>query len=158
MLTQAFREHAAAVYVVARKVGGQNNAADVTQEVFLRLWAHPERFDPTRGPLRTYLCTVARGVAIDIARQERARSARDGRSIASSVAADVDPAHAALRADDARRVRKALDLLAIEERTAIVEAFDNDLSYREAADRLHLPEGTVKSRIRLGMRKLRLQL
>jgi RNA polymerase sigma-70 factor (ECF subfamily) len=158
LLTQAFREHGAAVYGVAQRVAGSNNAADVTQEVFLRLWAHPERFDPQRGPLRAYLCTVARGVAIDLARQDRARMTRDGRSTISSMPPEADPANAVVRADEARSVRVALDQLAPPERIAIVEAFANDISYREAADRLQVPEGTLKSRIRLGMRKLRIGL
>jgi RNA polymerase sigma-70 factor, ECF subfamily len=155
LLTQAFRDHAAAVFGVARRVGGQNNASDVTQEVFLRLWAHPERFDPARGPLRSYLCTVARGVAIDFTRQERARMARDGRSTLVGLVPEVDPEHVVIRDDDARRVNRALGQLEVDERTAIVEAFTHDISYRQAADRLRLPEGTVKSRIRLGLRKLR---
>jgi RNA polymerase sigma-70 factor, ECF subfamily len=155
LLTQAFRDHAAAVFVVARRVGGHNNASDVTQEVFLRLWAHPERFDPARGPLRSYLCTVARGVAIDFTRQERARMARDWRSTLPARVPDVDPEHTAILHDDARRVTQALGQLDAGERTAIVEAFTHDISYRQAADRLSLPEGTVKSRIRLGLRKLR---
>jgi RNA polymerase sigma-70 factor, ECF subfamily len=151
----AFREHAAAVYRVARRIGGGNNAADVTQEVFLRLLTHPERFDPARGSLRSYLCTVARGVAIDVARREHARRDRDQRGAPLRPVADLDPEHAAIRRDDALRVRAALRELRPDERLAIVEAYGSEVTYRQAALRLRVPEGTVKSRIRIGLTKLR---
>ena len=81
--------------------------------------------------------------------------ARDWRSTLVGLVPDVDPEHVAIRDDDARRVNRALGQLEVDERTAIVEAFAHDISYRQAADRLRLPEGTVKSRIRVGLRKLR---
>jgi RNA polymerase sigma-70 factor (ECF subfamily) len=156
-LTEAFRENRRLIYDIARRICGDDSAADVTQEVFLRLWRRPEMFDPDRGTMRRYLVTLSRGVAIDFLRRETARKRRDDRGSRGGEV-DADVSVRAVREEAVGRVVIALASLSQLERDAIVTAFYEDLSYREVASRLGLPEGTVKSRIRLGLQKMRCEL
>lgn len=126
-------------------------AEDVVQETFLSFWDSPERFNPERGSLRTFLLTIAHRRAVDVVRSEVARSRREeqppdqdhydvGEEVWSRVLSES--------------VRRALEQLPDAEREAIAMAYFEGLSYVEVARRLGQPEGTVKSRIRSGMRKL----
>ena len=82
-LAEAYRRHGGIVFGLARRLLFDNVLAEeVTQEVFVRLWHEPERFDPERGSLRTYLLTMAHGRAVDLLRSERSRRAREERSTA----------------------------------------------------------------------------
>lgn len=133
-------------------------AEDLAQEVFLSLWLRPGRFDPARGSLLTFLLTMTRARAVDVLRAEGARARRQHRHVtqpASEAAAVADVADVAVQATSAGDVRRALDRLSGPERTAITLAYFGNLSYCEVASRLNLPEGTVKSRIRSGLRRLR---
>ena len=155
-----FEEHGGAVFNVAARWGGGARAADVTQDVFARLWRQPDRFDPTRGSLRTFLLSVARNVAIDQARSDSSRGAREQRHGRAQLRAELSsgPADLAVLHDDADRLLAALDRLPTPIREAVVTAFYGRLTYREAADVLGVPEGTIKSRIRVGLRQLRTEL
>ena len=118
------------------------------------LWCHPDRFDPTRGPLRAFLLSVARHRAIDVLRREYAQEARAARAHTAPPPPST-PEDGLLGASDVARVRTAIERLPAAEREAILVAFYGGCSYREAAARLGEPEGTVKSRIRSGLRRLR---
>ncbi len=148
------------MFNVAARWGGATRAADVTQDVFVRLWNQPDRFDPTRGSLRTFLLSVARNVAIDHARSDTSRCAREERNGRAQLRAEspTGPAELAVVHDDADRLLAALDRLPTLNREAVVTAYYGQLTYREAADALGVPEGTIKSRIRLGLRQLRTEL
>lgn len=141
--------------VAARVLRDDALAEDVAQETFLGLWNAPERFDPTRGSLRTFLLTIAHRRAVDTVRSEVARSQRETRPPDEQ---HYDVADEAWTLVLSEKVRSALELIPGGEREAIMLAYFGDLSYVEVAKRLGQPEGTVKSRIRSGMRRLSLLL
>lgn len=158
MLTGAYVEHRHAVLAVARSLCGDDAASDVAQEVFLRLWHQPDRFDPARGSLRTYLLTITRGVAVDHIRATSARRRREDRvgGFATMHTPDIDDD--IVRDETAAEVEAAIESLGPHERHVIVTAFLEEYSYREVARRSGLAEGTVKSRIRRGLLQLRSSL
>jgi len=158
-LAEAYRRHGGAVLALARRVlGSADFAEEVTQEVFVALWDAPERFDPGRGALRTYLMTRAHGRAVDILRAESARRQREERSAAQAVVSGYDIEHQAWDLAIAEQVKEAVGSLPADERTAIEMAYFDGRTYREVATILGQPEGTVKSRIRAGLRRLRTAL
>lgn len=153
-LAEAYSRHGAGVHRVAQRVCG-GRAADVTQEVFLGLWRRPERFDPERGTLGAFLRVQAHGRAVDLLRADGARRARevtDHRRSRDPAAPVEDVAMGRLAGDG---VWQLLSRLGDAERRAITLAYFGDHSYREVATLLGLPEGTVKSRIRAGLARLR---
>ena len=134
-------------------------AADITQEVFVRLWQRAERFDPARGTLKSYLQIDAHGRSIDLLRSRLASNKRerlDHEKMASTHTAGTE--ELAMTAITSNTVRTAMLGLPEDQRTPIAMAFFGGHSYRDVADALNLPEGTVKSRIRLGMKRLQLAL
>ena len=151
-LAEVFQAYGGAVKSVAfRVIRDQALAEDVVQDTFVALWRSPEKFDPTRGSLRTFLLTIAHRRAVDIVRSEEARARREARP--------PDPDHFDLEDEVWTRrlsadVRSALVDLSTDERQAISLAYFEGLSYVQVAEHLGAPEGTVKSRIRSGMRKL----
>lgn len=140
---------------VARKVLHDGPAAeDVAQEVFVRLWEHPDRFDPARGSLRSFLAVVTRRRAIDWIRSHEAERRRADRAAADTPLVADDVTDEALALDTAGRVRSAVAALPADQREAVTLAFFGGLSYREVAATLGIPEGTAKSRLRLALAKL----
>ncbi|HYZ14824.1 MAG TPA: sigma-70 family RNA polymerase sigma factor [Candidatus Acidoferrum sp.] len=136
-----------------RILGDATMAEDVTQAVFLKLWTAPEAF--RGGSFVAWLSRVARNRALDLA---RARSARPEIEIPPDI-----PLEGALDDDvfarlDAQQVRDALATLPPEQRTLIELGFFGGITHEEIARRTETPLGTVKSRIRVGLRKLRASL
>jgi RNA polymerase sigma-70 factor (ECF subfamily) len=138
-------------------------AEDISQEIFVRLWRKPDGYVAERGRFLTWLISVTRNRAVD---EVRARGRRQRHETASpeeqerefpAGTAD-DPALNAQHAEQRRIVRAALAELPPEQRQVIELAFFGGLTQREIADRLSQPLGTVKTRIRLGMQKLRARL
>jgi RNA polymerase sigma-70 factor (ECF subfamily) len=151
-LEQVYNQVGGAVKTIAwRVLRDEALAEDVVQEVFMTFWREPERYDEGRGSLRTYLITMAHRKAVDVVRSESARFRREERDPAP-VQADIDEEVWALQVGE--RVRSALAELGEGEREAISLAYLGGMSYVEVAQRLGAPEGTVKSRIRSGMKKL----
>ncbi len=139
--------------LAARVIGDRHAAEDVTQDVFVTMWERPELFDPERGRLRTLLGTLAHRRAVDYVRREQARrrrTERDGAMARSTP--DVDELAMALVA--AERVRDAVAALPAEQRAAIQLAYFDGKTYREVAVELDIPEGTAKSRMRLGLQRI----
>ena len=155
-LAEVYRRHGRAVYGLARRVlQDAAEAEDVTQEVFLRLWRDPDRFDPDRGSLRSFLLAQAHGRAVDAVRSTSSRRAREAREAAQTARADYDMQHEVWDLALADQVANAMGELSDDERRAIELAYFDGHTYREVARVLDQPEGTVKSRIRSGMRRLR---
>ena len=153
-LAEIYRRHAGAVFGLAKRLMFDPVLAEeVTQEVFVRLWREPERYDPTRGSLRTFLLSVTHGRAIDILRSEMSRRAREERSRAVAEAG-YDLEQEVFDLTTAERVRKAVAKLPGVERKAIELAYFGGHSYREVAVMENEPEGTIKSRIRSGLRRM----
>jgi RNA polymerase sigma-70 factor, ECF subfamily len=139
--------------LAARVIGDRRAAEDVTQDVFLFVWEHPDAFDPERGRLRTFLGTLAHRRAVDHVRREEARRRRGQRDAAMQVSVpDVDEMAMALVA--AERVRAEVERLPVEQREAIELAYFGGRTYRQVAEELCIPEGTAKSRLRLGLRRI----
>jgi RNA polymerase sigma-70 factor (ECF subfamily) len=158
-LAEVYRRHAGAVFGLAKKVlNGAAEAEDVTQEVFLRLWNQPERFDPVRGTLRSFLLAQAHGRAVDQVRSTTSRRQREARDALKAAEAGYDLQHEVWDLAVADHVSRAMGELPPSERQAIELAYFKGCTYREVAQRLGQPEGTVKSRIRNGLRRLRTAL
>lgn len=158
-LAEAYRRHGAAVHALSRRLVGDGDAADdITQEVFVRLWERPERFDAGRGTLRGFLLTIAHSRAVDHLRSQGARTAREERSARQVAEGGYDLERHAWDLHVSEQVRAAVSCLADGERKAIELAYFDGHSYREVADLLGEPEGTVKSRIRSGLKRLRTAL
>ncbi len=153
-LTEVYDQFASFVYGLALRVIGDARAAeDVSQDVFVCIWQRPEAFDPQRGSLRTWLGTLTHRRAVDYVRREEARRRRAEREASRAVTTpDVEEMATALVT--AERVRAALDVLPAEQRRAIQLAYFEGKTYRHVAEVLGIPEGTAKSRLRLGLRRI----
>lgn len=144
-----------AVYGLSRQVlKDEGLAQDVTQEIFLRLWNEPQRFDPQRGSLRSFLLREAHSRSIEKVRSEEARRQRESRSEFRDRPVHRDTEDDVITSLTSTEVRNALSQLPDAERSAIVLAYYGGHSYREVASVLGAPEGTIKSRIRSGLLKL----
>jgi RNA polymerase sigma-70 factor (ECF subfamily) len=158
-LAEVYRRHAGAVFGLAnRLLGARTLAEEVTQEIFLRLWNVPERFDPDRGTLRAMLLSWTHGKSVDLLRSDQSRRRREERNAHVVAEAGHDIENEAIELAIADQVVRALGALRVEEREAITLAYYRGLTYREVAIELDQPEGTVKSRIRSGLRTLRTSL
>lgn len=154
-LAEVYSRHGSSVQRLAQRLCGQDRAADVTQDVFLGLWHRPERFDQERGSLRAFLLVQTRGRAVDLLRSDTARRARETTSLHRDRAAAAQVDEMALARMAGTEAWLHLSRLGEAERLAITLAYFGGHTYREVADLLGLPEGTVKSRIRTGLRRLR---
>jgi RNA polymerase sigma-70 factor, ECF subfamily len=157
-LAEIYRRHVGAVFGLAKHIlFDAVLAEEVTQEVFVRLWREPERFDPVRGSLRTFLLSVTHGRAIDLLRSETSRRTREERS-RSVAEAGYDLEQEVFDMTAADKVRRAVAKLPGSERKAIELAYFGGHTYREVAAIQNEPEGTIKSRIRSGLRRMETEL
>ena len=139
------------VYGVARRVLGDGPPAeDVTQSIFLQLWARPESY--RGGSFGAWVARVARNACIDVLRSAAVRLREP--ELPDDVVAEMRTEDEALAALNAHTVNEALAVLTPEQRDAIEKAYFEGLTYSEVASRLGQPLGTVKSRIRVGLRRL----
>lgn len=159
-----YDRHGNLAYSVALKILADVQAAeDVVQEVFLRVWRKPHYYDTARGRFVTWLLSVTRNRAID---EQRSRGRRQRFEVGSEPLdgegppghESDDPALAAVLADERSAIRGALSGLPPEQRSAIELAYYKGLTQQEIAQTLGEPLGTVKTRIRLGMQKMRVAL
>ena len=159
---QIVRQYWRRVFNVAYKfVGRHDEAEDLTQDVFLKVFKSLATFD-RRANFQTWLVSVSRNLCIDhyrSVRKERETIDRDVNADDLSPHSVEISAHVALeRHDLAQELRRALEQLPEALRTAVVMRDIQELSYQEIADRLRLPEGTVKSRINRGRHELARQI
>src|SRR3954469_14908177 len=157
LFERAFADHRDGVHAAAYRVlGDAAQAQDVTQDVFLRLWRNPRRYDARRGELGPFLRLMARSRALDLYREGQAAArASDRLRLVSSGVVGEAPAEAVARDGDRAEVRAALRALPEVQREAVVLAYWGGLTADQIARRAGVPLGTAKSRIRLGLAKLR---
>jgi len=158
--SRMYDEHGRGVYGAALRIlGDPTRAQDVAQDVFLRVWREPSRYDARRGELGSYLRLMARSRALDVYRESQAAGrARDRMKIVAGTeeTRSEDAPSAVAERDETRAfVRSALSGLPEAQREALVLAFWGEMTADEIARRSGVPLGTAKSRIRLGMAKLR---
>jgi RNA polymerase sigma-70 factor (ECF subfamily) len=154
-----YARHARAVHsFVLAHLGRPAEAEDVCQEAFLALWRHAARFDPRRGGVRAWLIGIARNQAVSRLRTEARRARAEG---AAAVAAEAlgppeDPvARAGAGRAEAARLRRLLDDVPAEQRDVLLLVHCGGVSQREIAEVTGLPLGTVKSRVRLALARVR---
>jgi RNA polymerase sigma-70 factor (ECF subfamily) len=158
-LGEVYRRHAGAVFGLAKRLlNDRAKAEEVVQEVFLRLWNQPDRFDPERGTLRSFLLAQTHGRSVDALRSDIARRRREERDARETATAGYDLDLEVSDIAMAEHVRLALETLNPPERAAIELAYFGGRTYREVAAELGEAEGTVKSRIRAALKRLRVEL
>jgi len=149
-----YAQHARAVHAAAMAVLNDHaRAQDVVQDVFLRLWRRPDAFDGRRGALGPYLRLMARSRALDLWRETDVR-----RRAGDRLTLTVDPALGrtdARLAPERHDLRAALRALPDGQREAVVLTYWGGLTAEEVARHADVPVGTAKSRVRLGVRRLR---
>ncbi len=158
------RTNAIAFALIVRLVPDRDQAEEVLLDVYMQIWRKASSFDPSRGEVVTWLLTIARSRALD---RRRARAAHERRHELWSEELDAtladcscgcDPLEARAAAERCRGVREAIATLPAEQRRAVELAFLGELTHAQIAERTATPLGTVKTRIRLGMIRLREQL
>ena len=155
-----YDELSSIVYGVAlRIVRNPAMAEEVAQEAFVEMWRVAARFDGTRGSVRGWASTITHRKAVDRVRSEQARSDREDRDHVRSHDTPSDTVSESVeRAESRSEVRAALDSLTEPQREAVTLAYFGGHTYREVAALLDVPEGTIKTRIRDGLIKMRDQL
>ncbi len=161
-LEELYDRHSTAVYsLVLRILADRSAAEDVLSDVFWRIWKRAESHDPSRASVIAWMMTIARRRAIDELRMSGRRERRE-RSPEASVGTlqgmRPSPEGATLATETQQHVRDALSALAPEQRTPIELAFFEGLTHVEIAAQLQQPLGTIKTRIRAGMQRMREQL
>ena len=157
-VAELYDRHARAIYSLALRIlGDGGEAEDVVQDVFTQAWRQADRYDPARAPVIGWLLVMTRARALDRLRARRSRLAPAALDV---VAADpVDPAPGqdlqAIGNEEATRLRSALAALPDGQREAIELAYYKGLSQSDIAEALAQPLGTVKTRMRAGLLKLR---
>jgi RNA polymerase sigma-70 factor (ECF subfamily) len=150
-----YSRHSAPVFNLASYIlRNRTLAEEVTQEVFILLWREPGKWRPGGGPFASWLLTVTRYMAIDRLRLELRHTARQARSLdeVAEELADIDNAPAA---EDVYRLNALLAELPPDQKHVLYFAFFQGMTHEEIAHKLQIPAGTVKSRLRLALGKLR---
>lgn len=139
-----------------RILGDGPSAEDVVQEAFLTLWRQAERIDPARGRVSSFLLTMVHHKAIDALRAKRGQTARQQSiDLAEIEKTGADVSERVLQSLNRDEMRAALAAVPDDQRRAIEMAYYEGLTHLEIAEALGLPLGTVKSRLRLGLEKMR---
>src|SRR5262245_45138686 len=137
--------------LILHLLGNQTDAEDVLQEVFLQVWQQADRFDPARSAPDVWVLMIARSRALD----RRRRRARPTAAVGAEPLCHTNAGAGLERAEEATLLMDALAHLPAEQRAPIRLAYYDGLTHEQIAARLQLPLGTVKTRIRLGMTRLR---
>jgi RNA polymerase sigma-70 factor (ECF subfamily) len=157
-LADLYDRHARAIYSLAvRILSDAAEAEDVVQDVFTQAWRQAARYDATRAPVVGWLLVITRARALDRLRAQRSRIVPTELGESTPQPRDPDPSQEtlAITAEQADRLRGALGALPEGQRTALELAYYQGLSQSDIAERLQQPLGTIKTRIRSGLLKLR---
>jgi RNA polymerase sigma-70 factor, ECF subfamily len=159
-LADLYDRHSGVVYSLAYRIVGSPDAEDVVQDVFAQAWRQADRYDPDRATVVAWLLNMTRTRAIDRLRANRTRQqvTVDEGPLAIAPQQQADQEQGAIHAERASRVRAALGMLAAAQRQALELAYYAGLTHTEIAERLGEPLGTVKTRIRSALLKLRAAL
>ena len=156
-----YERHSAPAFSLAyRMMGNRTLAEDVTQEAFLSMWRSGARYDRARGSVRTWVLGIVHHRAIDALRRatvhDRRRAGDEGieERFEARERTDVEAA----RREEASTVRGALSSLPADQLQVIELAYFGGFTHTEIADMLEAPVGTIKGRMRLGLKKMRAQL
>lgn len=155
-----FAEHERGVYASAYRVlGNPTQAQDVVQDVFMRIWTRPDRFDPSRGEIGPFLRLMARSRALDLWREgDAANRAGDRLKVAVTQEPPAEPArpdHECEQRETSRRLRSLVRELPQPQKEAVVLSYWGGMTADEIARKAGVPVGTAKSRVRLGLNRLR---
>jgi RNA polymerase sigma-70 factor (ECF subfamily) len=158
-LATLYDRHGRVTYSLALRILGEpQEAEEVVQDVFAQAWRQASRFDRSRGAVVAWLLMMTRSRAIDRVRARRAMPAPSGDpdQAFGLIADSADgPERVALTTERASRLKEALDTLPLLQRVPIELAFFEGLTHTEVAERLEVPLGTIKTRIRLGLMKMK---
>lgn len=156
-LAALYDRHGRFVYSLAlRIVRDQADAEDVTQDVFVQVWRQADRFDPARGSVVGWMLTITRARAIDVLRRRGTRPTSVGDVTAFDTSDDTPGQDMQIAwAQRTREVRTALESLPLLQRLAVELAFFDGLTHAQIAEQLDVPLGTVKTRVRHGLLRLR---
>lgn len=153
--SQLYDEIADTVYGLAKKVVvDPSRAQEIAQEVLFEVWQKADRFDPSRGSAITWIAVMTRRRAIDVVRSNESARNREQR-VTKDPGSQPDPVgEGIIDREEQRRVRAAMDSLTDLQREALELAFFQDLTHSQVAEALGAPLGTVKTRIRDGLKRL----
>ncbi len=155
-LGEIYKRHGGAVYGLAKRILCRADMAEeVTQEIFLKLWNQPERFDSERGSLRSFLLTQTHSRSIDLLRSEKSRKSREEQDALKEPRTSYDIEQEISNLGLAGKIQEILSKLPTEERRAVILAYFEGYTYRQVASLLKVPEGTIKSRIRLALKRMK---
>jgi RNA polymerase sigma-70 factor (ECF subfamily) len=153
-----YQHYGGLVYSLALRVMGEAGLAEeVTQDVFLKIWRKPDRWDPSLGQFSSWLLTITRNAAIDRLRAER-RTPSWNSTDTTDISQDADGARDVVGDTlwvDAQLLRRLLAQLPAEQREVILLSYFAGFTHSELSHQLSLPLGTVKTRLRIGLQKLR---
>jgi RNA polymerase sigma-70 factor (ECF subfamily) len=155
--TTLYDRHSQAAFSLAYRVMGERQAAeDIAQEAFLKLWRSATSYRPERGSVRTWLLSIVRNRGIDQIRSQASRRRTQDEIEASAPRSQPSEAFAETWRNSQRdQVREALDTLPPEQLKILELAYFSGYTHVEISDLLRLPLGTVKGRMRLGLKKIR---
>jgi RNA polymerase sigma-70 factor (ECF subfamily) len=160
-LSEIYDRYAGLVFSIAlNTLNDQASAEEIVQQVFTKVWRHAREYRVERGKFSTWVSTITRHQCIDELRRRRVRPMTDSSygELLDQLAGNDDPARDAQDAFEQARVRAALLQIPTRERIVIELAFWGGMTHREIARHCHTPLGTVATRVRLGMRRLKLLL
>jgi len=153
-----YDQYSSRVYALALKMLGDSMAAEeITQDVFLKVWSRARTFLSVRGPLISWLMTIARNSALDRIRMERRRPTLTTEDDPEDTWEVLPDEKTTMEEERWRSLYFAVQSLAAEQRQVIELSYYYGMSHSEISDTLQLPLGTVKTRLRLGMDHLRSQ-
>jgi RNA polymerase sigma-70 factor (ECF subfamily) len=156
-----FERHSGAAYALAYRMTGTRGAAeDVSQEAFISVWRSGARYDRNRGSVRTWVLGIVHHRAIDALRRGKVRDLPrvDDENAAERLEAPENTELEVARRDEAATVRRAMEGLPAEQVQVIELAYFGGFTHTEIAEMIDAPVGTIKGRMRLGLKKLRDQL